>query len=276
MSGHRLTLRHQPALRIDARGLLPAALAALSVAEVERLRLPHGRESLAVGDLFEVQAGAEGEGASLQIDGDLSRFDRVGWCLDDGELRVDGSVGDHAGGGMSGGRVSITGNAGHLSACAMRGGWLEIGGDTGDLAASPLPGDMDGMRGGTLVVRGNAGVRLADRMRRGTVVVHGSVGDFAASRMVAGTVAIAGGCGVHPAWGMRRGSLVFATHDEQQRPQPSATFVPAVADAAVFWQLLARDLAPHGGAFAGLPARPVRRWLGDLATDGKGEMIFPQ
>jgi formylmethanofuran dehydrogenase subunit C len=52
--------------------------------------------------------------------------------------------------------------------------------------------------------------------------------------------------------------------------------VPAVADAAVFWQLLARDLALHGGAFAGLPVRPIRRWLGDLATDGKGEMIFPQ
>ena len=54
------------------------------------------------------------------------------------------------------------------------------------------------------------------------------------------------------------------------------TFVPAGADAPVFWQLLARDLARHGGAFAGLPVRPIRRWLGDLATDGKGEMIFPQ
>jgi len=41
----------------------------------------------------------------------------------------------------------------------------------------------------------------------------------------------------------------------------------------VFWQLLARDLARHGGPFASLPARAIDRHLGDLAADGKGEWI---
>jgi formylmethanofuran dehydrogenase subunit C len=46
------------------------------------------------------------------------------------------------------------------------------------------------------------------------------------------------------------------------------------ANIAVFWQLLARDLARHGGAFAALPARRVQRHLGDLAAGGKGELLL--
>jgi formylmethanofuran dehydrogenase subunit C len=52
------------------------------------------------------------------------------------------------------------------------------------------------------------------------------------------------------------------------------TFVPALATAEVFWQLLARDLARQGGPFAGLASRPIERYLGDLTTAGKGELII--
>jgi formylmethanofuran dehydrogenase subunit C len=93
------------------------------------------------------------------------------------------------------------------------------------------------------------------------------VGDFLAARMVAGTVALGGRCGAHAGWAMRRGSLVFAG----EAPQPGATFVPVRAEAAVIWQLLARDLAEFGGAFVGLPRRGFARWAGDLAVEGKGE-----
>ncbi|MBK7616366.1 MAG: formylmethanofuran dehydrogenase subunit C [Vitreoscilla sp.] len=275
MSLWHLKLKTQPGLRLDLRSINPSTLAQLSQREIEQLPLPSGNRLTPLGEWFSVQP-LEAHGTDLLIEGDLSKVDRIGWQLAGGHVRVQGPVGDYVGAAMSGGHLTVHGSAGALVACEMAGGHLTVNGNVGDFAASTLPGSMDGMRGGQLVVHGDAGARLADRMRRGTVVVHGSVGDFAASRMVAGTVAIAGGCGAHPAWGMRRGSLVMATRDEQQRPQPSATFVPAVADAAVFWQLLSRDLAQHGGAFAGLPTRPIRRWLGDLATDGKGEMIFPQ
>jgi len=50
--------------------------------------------------------------------------------------------------------------------------------------------------------------------------------------------------------------------------------VPAIAEAAVFWQLLARDLARHGGPWATLPQRRIERQLGDLAADGKGELVI--
>jgi formylmethanofuran dehydrogenase subunit C len=106
-------------------------------------------------------------------------------------------------------------------------------------------------------------------MRRGTALVFGDVGDFVASRMVAGTIAIGGRCGAHGGYGMRRGSIVFAG----SAPAAAPTFVPANAEAPVFWQLLARDLARHGGLFADLPSRAISRHLGDLAADGKGEWI---
>jgi formylmethanofuran dehydrogenase subunit C len=75
---------------------------------------------------------------------------------------------------------------------------------------------------------------------------------------------------------MRRGSVVLAAGGAAFAAPP--TFVPAVAQADVFWQLLARDLARLGGAgsvFAGLPQRRICRWLGDLAAGGKGELILP-
>ena len=55
----------------------------------------------------------------------------------------------------------------------------------------------------------------------------------------------------------------------------SPTFVPALVDAAVFWQLLARDLARNGGPFASLPSRRIERHLGDVAAGGKAELIMP-
>jgi len=129
---------------------------------------------------------------------------------------------------------------------------------------------MDGMRGGTFIVRGNAGARFGDRMRRGSALVFGNVGDFAASRMVAGTIAVAGTIGAHPAYGMRRGTLLAVG----QAPAVPPTFVGNNVDIGVFWQLLARDLARHGGAFATLAKRQPQRYLGDLAAGGKGEVLL--
>jgi formylmethanofuran dehydrogenase subunit C len=264
----RLVLRQAPALRVDGRLLSPAHLRALAADDVRRVALPSGRDRIELGEWFDVLPG-EGDDDVLRIDGDLSRFDAIGGGLHQGTLHVRGDVGDAAGLGMTGGRLLIAGDARDLAGCAMRGGWLEIAGATGDLAASALPGDMDGMVGGTLVVRGRAGARLADRMRRGTVVVHGDVGDFAASRMVAGTLAIGGGCGAMPGWGMRRGSVVFAG----AAPQATSTFVDVQSDAGVFWQLLARDLARFGPPFDDLPRRRMTRLAGDLAVQGKGELL---
>jgi formylmethanofuran dehydrogenase subunit C len=266
MTGWTLRAKYAPTLRVDLRGVTPLALAEQTVFEIERLPLACGRDLVPLAEFFHIEPRDDG---GLVFAADLSRFDRVGWQMDGGQLIVEGAAGDYVGGGMSAGELTVHGNAGALAACEMAGGTLVIDGDVGDFAASTLPGSMDGMRGGTLVVKGHAGARFGDRMRRGTALVFGHVGDFVASRMVAGTIAIGGRVGAHAAFGMRRGSLVFAAG----APLAPATFVPAVADAPVFWQLLARDLARHGGVFTGLAGRTIERHLGDLAVGGHGEWI---
>ena len=49
MSSWTLQLRQPPALRVDMRGILPAALADMSAAQVERLPVLHGNERLRAG-----------------------------------------------------------------------------------------------------------------------------------------------------------------------------------------------------------------------------------
>lgn len=259
------TLKAAPALRVDLRTL--SLLAQADAAALAAARVGHGRDLVPLGEFFDVSAQA-GEG--WRFVGDLSRFDRLGWQWAGGTIEVEGSVGDQLGTGMSAGAIVVHGDARDQAGCEMSGGRLEIQGSVGDFAASALPGSMDGMRGGELLVRGQAGARFGDRMRRGSALVVGDAGEHLASRMVAGTIAIGGRAAGAVGYGMRRGTVVFAG----PAPAVPPTFVPGVVDTSVFWQLLSRDLARHGGPFATLPQRRIQRHLGDLSAGGKGELVF--
>lgn len=267
MSGWKLTLRQATPLRLDLRAISPAALAALSADAIARLTVWHGTQGLPLGELFGIDA--HGTDSELVFEGDLSKADRIGWQLAGGSIRVEGNAGDYLGCGMSGGRIVASGNAGLLAACELSGGRLDVQGDVGDFAASALPGSMDGMRGGVFLVRGSAGARFGDRMRRGSALVFGDAGDFLASRMVAGTIAVAGRIGAHCAHGMRRGTVIAAG----PAPALGPTFARNGANIGVFWQLLSRDLAKHGGAFVSLAQKQPQRWVGDIGAGGKGEVL---
>lgn len=264
-----LALRAAPALPLDLRHLDWPALASQSQDEVSRLRLWLGREPISLGEVFTVTR-RTGDGTQVVIEGDANRLDGLGCAWRAGELRIAGAAGDYLGAGMCGGSVVCEGPAGALAGCEMAGGRLEVHGNVGDFAAGALPGSMDGMRGGEFIIRGSAGGRLADRMRRGMVWVHGDAGDFAAARMVAGNLAIAGRVGLHPAWGMRRGTLLLCT----ARPVLADTFVPTRHDFGAAWALIARAFARGGAAFAVAGALPLR-WVGDRAVDGRGEVLLP-
>jgi formylmethanofuran dehydrogenase subunit C len=288
-----LRVKAPPGFRVDAGALLPAPLAELSLNEIERIVLPAGNERCAVGDVFEVsrsetaaaRAAAdaphtphtphaphiEHADATLVIDGAEPWLDRVGAHMTAGHLVVHGSTGDYSGLHLAGGVLRIDGDAGHFTACEMRGGRLSVAGNSGDFAAGALTGDMEGMTGGTLTIHGDAGARLADRMRRGLVLVGGDAGEFAASRLVAGTVCVAGELGPHYAYGMRRGTLLLAQRPVQLPP----TFTEGGRGFDVFWALLVRSLAREITPFSQwrtmkLPAR----YAGDLAVDGRGEILI--
>ena len=269
-----LRVRSEPGCRVDAAGLLPAALAALPLAEIGRIVLPAGNERCAAGDLFDISR-TEGDGtgndAALVIEGEVPWIDHLGAHLAEGCIDVHGSSGNHAGFRMAGGELRISGNTGDFTGCQMSGGRLTVGGDGGDFTAGPLPGAMEGMTGGTLTIHGNTGARLGDRMRRGLVLVGGDAGECAASRLVAGTIGIAGKLAPHFGYGMRRGTLLLVREPVSLPP----TFTGGGQGFAVFWSLLVRSLAAEMAPFSTLKASSLpRRYTGDLAVDGRGELLL--
>jgi formylmethanofuran dehydrogenase subunit C len=298
MSTTTLRIKAAPGFTVDGSMLLPARLAAMSPAAIERLPLRAGDETLAVGDVFDVsrteaspatvapsatataepdtrprqpEGNGEAEAAALVVEGDARWLERLGAGMEAGVLIVRGAAGDYAGAQMAGGALTIEGDAGDFAGCEMRGGRLAIAGNCGDFAAGARPGEMEGMTGGTLAIGGHAGERLADRMRRGLVLVGGDCGAFAASRLIAGTICIAGRIGAHYGYGMRRGTLVLAT---PPAPLP-ATFVDGGRGFDVFWALLVRSLAAEAAPFSRFSAdRLPKRYAGDLAVDGRGEILI--
>jgi formylmethanofuran dehydrogenase subunit C len=261
-----LTLKERPAERLDLSPVLPHLIAGKSAGEIARIAVQTTRRPLTVGDVFRVRMG---DAQSIRIEGACDRIDRIGQEMTGGDILVDGPVGSQAGRLMAGGRLTIKGNAGPWAASGMRGGQIEISGAAGDRLGGPLAGEMAGMGGGVVIVRGNAGERAGDRMRRGTIVVEGRAGAWAGSRMIAGTLIIGGKAGPLPGYLMRRGTVVLGAGSEELSP----TFIDCGTHDLIALRLLARFATDYSARAAALLQRPLRRFAGDMAVLGKGEVF---
>ncbi|MDR7037256.1 formylmethanofuran dehydrogenase subunit C [Methylobacterium sp. BE186] len=257
-----LTLREAPPERLDFHSINPLALAKLSEIEVAKLPVGTSRRGLTLGDCFSVSLDGSD---TLTIEGGSERLDRVGAALSGGTIRVAGDVGQRLGEGMAGGTLTVAGNAGPFAGSGATGGTITIEGDAGDHAGGAVYAAKAGLDGATLVIKGRAGDHLGDRMRRG-LLVAGEAGHHAGARMIAGTIA-ALAVGDHPGFGMRRGTLLVGSHGAM-----SPTFVETGSHDLVFLRLLARSLRGVSPAHADLAAGALKRYSGDLATLGKGEI----
>ena len=270
MTGLCLTLKHIPAQMVDVSALTPHLLAGKSREDIRRIELPSGNRKLRVADLFDVSA--DDAQSSLTIHASTDRLACVGAGMQSGSIVVEGDCGPYVGLGMRGGKVVIGGAAAAFVGCGMRGGTIEVRGDAGDFVGGALPGDKQGMRGGSVVISGNAGDRVGDRMRRGMILVAGDAGAYCGSRMLAGTIVVSGRVGQSPGFALKRGTLLLA-HPPAQMP---VTFQDSGEHELLFLALLAQHFEREGGPFKTfLPlSSRVRRYCGDLATGGKGEMLL--
>jgi len=246
MSALTLTLRTPPARSIDLPALTPERLAGLNAAQIGALELRNG---LRVEDLFDVGVG---DAQHLIFRNSCERLTHIGAGMRSGVITVEGDCGSHAGLGMKGGSLIINGN-------------------TGDFAGGALPGDRQGMRGGILAIQGNAGDRAGERMRRGLLLVGGNAGAYCGANVLAGTIFVAGRVGSMPGFSLKRGTLLLK-HAPVDLP---ATFQDSGEHALLFLTLLENQLRQGGDAFSRfLPfAKKVRRYCGDLAWDGTGEIL---
>ena len=268
MSTLCLTLRVHPAQRVDLSPLSADKLAGKSPAEIAAVELATGNRRDRVDSLFTVSGGFASE---IEIRNSCDRLDRIGAGMSRGRVVVHGDAGSYAGADMQGGSIEIHGNTGAFAATGMSGGTLRITGNTGDFLGAAIPGEHQGMKGGTVIVGGDAGERAGDRMRRGTILIDGNAGDYCASRMVAGTIAVWGRVGRSPGLAMRRGTLILQQPPERLLP----TFNDCGDYPLTILTLLARSWRGLPGKAGMVPDRDcrVRRFTGDLANGGQGEVL---
>jgi len=212
-----------------------------------------------------------GDAGYIRIEGSCDRLDCIGQDMADGEIVVEGDAGVRVGRLMKGGRLTIRGAAGPWAASGMKGGAVEIFGNAGDRLGGPLAGEVAGMRGGVVLLHGSAGERAGDRLRRGTIVIEGGAGAYAGSRMIAGTLVVLGRTGPLPGYLMKRGTIVLGEQAEEMSP----TFLDCGVHDLVALRLMAGFLGGYSEGAGKLFRKPLRRFAGDMATTGKGEIFLP-
>lgn len=221
----------------------------LSAGEMARRPVNLEREGrTTLGDIFDLQGQPAGR---IRFEGDLQNAEGIGAGLSEGEVTVEGDVGQEAGLAMSGGMVDIKGNAGPRAGAARL-------------------GFKRGMTGGELLVRGSAGADAGAGMRRGLLVIAGPAGERTGLGMIAGTVVVFGSAGPDTGLWSKRGSIVALG-----RITPPATYTYACTYRPEYLRiLLIRVRDTHGFAVRRRHLDGLyRRYSGDMAELGKGEIV---
>jgi formylmethanofuran dehydrogenase subunit C len=267
MTGLSFRLRGVPEDRLDVSQLTPNRLAGLSIAEIGKIVVGTAKSQLTAGEAFNI-TGKPGD--RMVFEGATGKLDFLGAGLDKGTVIVEGDAGFGAGREMSGGRLEIHGDAGAWLASAMTGGVVYVKGSAGGYVGGLRAGDRTGMAGGVVVVEGDAGDRVGERMRRGTIIGRGRCGTNAGARMLGGTIWAEQGLGIDPGVLMRRGTLIGPAA-EKMLP----TFADTGRHDLVILRVLSRYLTATLGRLAPRPlSGTVRKYAGDLATIGKGEILI--
>ncbi|MFO0864488.1 MAG: formylmethanofuran dehydrogenase subunit C [Gemmataceae bacterium] len=261
-----LRLKQRPHVPLEAEMLNPDMLATKTRDEIAALPLILGKRQVRVDDYFDV----EGDGSeAIEIHGDVGRVKWIGRGMTRGSITIHGDAGMHLGAYMSGGSIEVAGNGSDWIGAEMKGGLIRVRGNAGGQIGAAYRGSMSGMRDGVILIGGAAGLEVGMRMRRGIIVVGGKVKDFAGLQMKGGTLVLLSGAEIRTGAWMTRGTILSLA---PLRLLP--TFAPAATYDPTFLRLYAKFLRPHG---IELPATGTyRRYLGDTAVPGKGEILVWQ
>jgi len=268
MTGMTLTLCHEPTADIDA-SQIGNLLVSMTSVEVGQLRLPvfASNRTIALKDLFNVQPRDD---QRVVIRGDLIRFQGIGDRWANGELVVEGSVGNRFASRMTGGTIVLRGDAGNQTAQQMRGGFLQITGNVGDDLAGPLDGRRSGFSRGSIHVVGNVGHYAGYRMRRGLLMVDGNCGQYLGCDIVAGTIITTGSVQTGCATGMQRGTLVVRKGIvlfPWRFTEPESIRLGITA-------LMANEIQVYLPQVSAALRSTIHRSHGDVSRGGMGEIWF--
>ncbi len=251
---------------LEAESISPDLFVDRSREEIEALPVAFGNEARRLGDFFQVEGERSDE---IEVKGSIARVKWVGSGMTRGRIVIHGHVGMHAGSCMRGGEILIEGNADDFLGVEMEGGLIHVKGDAGHRAGAAYRGSKYGMRGGTILIEGNVGHEVGAYMRRGLIVIKGNAEDFLGARMAAGTICLFGQAGLRTGGGMQKGTIVC------MRPiELLPTFAYDCTYAPVFLRILFRGLKALAVDAAPQAYGPYRRYHGDLADVGMGEILI--
>lgn len=262
-------LKQEPTVPLEAEVLSPDAVSHLSNAKIRSLIIYHGKRQLLLSEFFDVEGEFSDE---LEIHGNLKKVRWIGRAMSRGSITVQGSVGMHLGAYMTGGKIEVHGDAGDWIGAQMKNGSIHIHGNAGGQIGAAYRGSLAGMKNGTIIVDGSAGLEVGMRMRRGTIVVGGPARDFTGLQMKGGTIVLLSGAEIRTGAWMNRGTII------SMKPlQMMPTFAFSSEYNPTFINVYARYLKQLGIdlPFAGA-AGTYRRFAGDLAVPGKGEIFIWQ
>jgi formylmethanofuran dehydrogenase subunit C len=268
MSALTFTLKIQPQQRIDLSPITPDNLVGKPAADIAAIELYSGKQKLRVDAVFDI---AGDDASDIVIANSCNKLDFVGHGMKTGRITVRGNAGSYLGLQMRNGEIVVHGDAGAFAASGLSGGFIHIHGNVGDFLAAAIAGDKQGMKGGTVIVTGNAGDRVGDQMRRGLLLIEGNAGSYCASRMLAGTIGVLGTVGEYAGYGMRRGTLLLT-----KTPALHATIQDCGLHTLPFLSLMFKSFSNLPTKFAKINKSRVHRYAGDLASDGKGEILVFQ
>lgn len=268
-----LTFKLKTALEftLNVSPVTPNNLLNKTSAQIKKIKLNYGKQTLSVNDVFTVTGN---DANNIQIKGSSEKLTFIGHEMSFGTITVSGNVGDFVGQHMRGGFIKINGDAGAWVGNSMTNGHIEIDGNVGNYVGAGLPGAPYGMSDGLILISGNAGDRVGDRLRRGYIIICGKAGDYCGSRMVAGTIIVLDKAGKYPGFGMKRGTIIMA-----KKPRHIAATFKSCGNLKVqFLRLLFKQLSQLGQQFSFFDkyGPEAHRFAGDLASNGKGEILILQ
>lgn len=262
-----LCMKEAPtSIPLEAESISPDLFVQRSQAEIEAMPVALGNETLRLGDFFKVEGERSDE---IVLEGCTGRVKWIGSGMTRGRIVIRGDVGMHAGSYMRGGEILVEGNADDFLGVEMEGGLIRVNGSAGHRAGAAYRGSKYGMQGGTILVDGNVGHEVGAYMRRGLIVIKGNAEDFLGAMMATGTICLFGQAGIRTGGGMQKGTIVC------MRPVDLLpTFAYDCTYAPVFLRILFKELKQLGVECPAQADGLVRRYHGDLADVGKGEILI--
>jgi len=165
-----VTLRLKKKLRapINAECVSPNVFAGKSIREIGKLQLREGNRKLSLTDVFEIEGncGNTPTDVTIRLVGNISKVNRIGVGMSDGEVQIKGDVGMNLGEEMKSGKIIVDGSAGSWIGSAMKGGIIEVKKNAGDYIGGAYRGSIKGMQGGTIIIHGNAGTEVGFYMKK--------------------------------------------------------------------------------------------------------------